>query len=204
MPLDEKDVVTDRFKAPRNGDPLEESLHMILEMLGEDPARQGLEKTPHRVAQSLRFLTSGYRQDLDKILNGALFDVAYDEMVIVKDIEVFSLCEHHLLPFFGRCHVAYIPNKRVIGLSKIPRLVDVFARRLQVQERLTTQIAETIMEEIHPQGVGVIIEARHLCMIMRGVEKQNSVAVTSAMLGVFRDEHRTREEFLALARGSKQ
>lgn len=204
MPLDEKDVVTDRFKAPRNGDPLEESLHMILEMLGEDPARQGLEKTPHRVAQSLRFLTSGYRQDLDKILNGALFDVAYDEMVIVKDIEVFSLCEHHLLPFFGRCHVAYIPNKRVIGLSKIPRLVDVFARRLQVQERLTTQIAETIMEEIHPQGVGVIIEARHLCMIMRGVEKQNSVAVTSAMLGVFRDEHRTREEFLALVRGSKQ
>lgn len=204
MPLDEKDVVTDRFKAPRNGDPLEESLHMILEMLGENPARQGLEKTPHRVAQSLRFLTSGYRQDLDKILNGALFDVAYDEMVIVKDIEVFSLCEHHLLPFFGRCHVAYIPNKRVIGLSKIPRLVDVFARRLQVQERLTTQIAETIMEEIHPQGVGVIIEARHLCMIMRGVEKQNSVAVTSAMLGVFRDEHRTREEFLALVRGSKQ
>lgn len=204
MPLDEKDVVMDRFKAPRNGDPLEESLHMILEMLGEDPARQGLERTPHRVAQSLRFLTSGYRQDLDKILNGALFDVAYDEMVIVKDIEVFSLCEHHLLPFFGRCHVAYIPSKKVIGLSKIARLVDVFARRLQVQERLTTQIAETIMEKIHPQGVGVIIEARHLCMIMRGVEKQNSVAVTSAMLGVFRDEHRTREEFLALVRGSKQ
>ena len=179
---------------------MEAHLREIIEMLGEDPDRQGLLRTPHRVAQSLNFLTSGYRQDMDKILNGALFDVAYDEMVIVRDIEIFSLCEHHLLPFFGRCHVAYIPDKRVIGLSKIPRLVDVFARRLQIQERLTQQIAETIMEKIHPHGVGVIIEARHLCMIMRGVEKQNSVAITSHMLGVFRDEQRTREEFLTLAR----
>lgn len=179
---------------------MEERLREIIEMLGEDPERQGLERTPHRVAESLRFLTSGYQQDIDKVLNGALFDVAYDEMVIVRDIEIFSLCEHHLLPFFGRCHVAYIPDKRVIGLSKIPRLVDVFARRLQIQERLTQQIAETIMEKIRPQGVGVIVEARHLCMIMRGVEKQNSVAVTSHMLGVFREEQRTRDEFLTLVR----
>ena len=149
----------------------------------------------------MRFLTSGYHQDVDQVLNGALYSVAYDEMVIVKDIEVFSLCEHHLLPFFGRCHVAYVPTDRVIGLSKIPRLVDMFARRLQVQERLTTQIAETIMEKIKPQGVGVVIEAKHLCMIMRGVEKQNSVAVTSAMLGVFRDSDQTRAEFLRLVRG---
>lgn len=179
---------------------MEEHLRKVIEMLGEDPARQGLERTPRRVARSLQFLTSGYRQNLDKLINGALFDVTYDEMVIVRDIEIFSLCEHHLLPFFGRCHVAYIPDKKVIGLSKIPRLVDVFARRLQIQERLTQQIGETIMEKIHPQGVGVIIEARHLCMIMRGVEKQNSVAVTSHMLGVFREQHRTREEFLTLVR----
>jgi GTP cyclohydrolase I len=172
----------------------------MLRHLGEDAGRDGLRMTPQRVARSLRFLTSGYRQDVHKVLNGALYNVVYDEMVIVRDIEVFSLCEHHLLPFFGRCHVAYIPTQKVIGLSKIPRLVDVFARRLQVQERLTTQIAETIMEKIKPQGVGVIIEARHLCMIMRGVEKQNSVAVTSAMLGVFRDEQETREEFLQLVR----
>jgi GTP cyclohydrolase I len=152
------------------------------------------------VARSLRFLTSGYQQDVDKVLNGALYSVAYDEMVIVKDIEVFSLCEHHLLPFFGRCHVAYIPNGKVIGLSKIPRLVDVFARRLQVQERLTVQVAETIMEKIKPRGVGVIIEARHLCMIMRGVEKQNSVAVTSHMLGEFRECEMTRSEFLRLVK----
>lgn len=183
------------------GDPrMEEQLREIIEMLGEDPTRQGLERTPKRVARSLHFLTSGYRQNLDEIINDALFDVTYDEMVIVRDIEIFSLCEHHLLPFFGRCHVAYIPDKKVIGLSKIPRLVDVFARRLQIQERLTQQIAETIMEKVRPQGVGVIIEARHLCMIMRGVEKQNSVAVTSHMLGVFREEHRTREEFLTLVR----
>jgi GTP cyclohydrolase I len=181
-------------------DPLEESVRVFLRQLGEDPKREGLLRTPQRVARSLRFLTSGYQQDVDKVLNGALYSVAYDEMVIVKDIEIFSLCEHHLLPFFGRCHVAYIPTDKVIGLSKIPRLVDVFARRLQVQERLTNQIAETIMERIKPLGVGVVIEAKHLCMIMRGVEKQNSVAVTSAMLGVFRDEIETREEFLSLAR----
>lgn len=182
-------------------DPIETSMQVILAELGETPGRDGLVKTPHRVAKSLRFLTSGYHQNVDKVLNGALFDVAYDEMVIVKDIEVFSLCEHHLLPFFGRCHVAYIPRKKVIGLSKLPRLVDMFARRLQVQERLTNQIAGIIMEKINPQGVGVVIEARHLCMIMRGVEKQNSVAVTSSMQGVFREEQRTREEFLSLVRG---
>jgi GTP cyclohydrolase I len=181
-------------------DPLEEAVRTLIRGVGEDPAREGLQRTPLRVAQSMRFLTSGYRQDVDRVLNNALYSVAYDEMVIVKDIEIFSLCEHHLLPFFGRCHVAYIPTQKVIGLSKIPRLVDVFARRLQVQERLTTQIAETIMEKIKPLGVGVVIEAQHLCMIMRGVEKQNSVAVTSAMLGVFRDEIETREEFLSLVR----
>jgi GTP cyclohydrolase IA len=182
-------------------DPIRAACDRILRELGEDPQRDGLRKTPERVAKSLRYLTGGYRQDVDKVLNGALFPVAYDEMVIVRDIEVFSLCEHHLLPFFGRCHVAYLPRRKVVGLSKIPRLVDVFAHRLQVQERLTTQIAQTIMEKVRPQGVGVIIEARHLCMIMRGVEKQNSVAVTSAMLGVFRDNAQTRQEFLNLVRG---
>jgi GTP cyclohydrolase I len=179
-------------------DLMESAVREILREMGEDPSRDGLIRTPARVAKSLRYLTSGYGQDIDKVLNGALFSVAYDEMVIVKDIEVFSMCEHHLLPFFGRCHVAYVPSNKVIGLSKLPRLVDVFARRLQVQERLTTQIAETIMEKIKPQGVGVIVEARHLCMIMRGVEKQNSIAVTSAMLGVFRDCDQTRAEFLRL------
>lgn len=179
-------------------DSLAEAVRSILRGLGENPDREGLLKTPDRVAESLRSLTQGYHQDVDKVLNGALYSVSYDEMVIVKDIEIFSLCEHHLLPFFGRCHVAYVPTDKVIGLSKIPRLVDVFARRLQVQERLTTQIAETIMEKIHPQGVAVVIEARHLCMIMRGVEKQNSVAVTSSMLGVFRDCDQTRAEFLRL------
>ena len=155
-------------------DPIAGAVRKMIAEIGEDPDREGIQKTPARVAKSLRFLTSGYHQDIDKVLNGALYSVAYDEMVIVKDIEIFSMCEHHLLPFFGRCHVAYVPNGKVIGLSKIPRIVDVFARRLQVQERLTVQIAETIMEKIKPQGVGVIIEARHLCMIMRGVEKQNS------------------------------
>lgn len=181
-------------------DPIEDAVRGILRELGEDPQREGILKSPQRVAQSLRFLTSGYTQDIDKVLNGALYSVNYDEMVIVKDIEIFSLCEHHLLPFFGRCHVAYLPNQKVIGLSKIPRLVDIFARRLQVQERLTVQIAETIMDRIKPQGVGVIIEARHLCMIMRGVEKQNSIAVTSHMLGLFRDCDVTRSEFLRLIR----
>jgi GTP cyclohydrolase I len=183
-----------------SADPMAGAVRKLLAEVGEDPDREGIQKTPARVAKSLRFLTSGYHQDIDKVLNGALYSVAYDEMVIVKDIEIFSMCEHHLLPFFGRCHVAYVPNGRVIGLSKIPRIVDVFARRLQVQERLTVQIAETIMEKIKPQGVGVIIEARHLCMIMRGVEKQNSVAVTSHMLGAFRECEGTRSEFLRLVK----
>ena len=182
-------------------DPLRDEIGSILRHRGEDPAREGLIQTPQRVADSLRFLTAGYHQDVDKVLNGALYSVAYDEMVIVKDIEIFSLCEHHLLPFFGRCHIAYVPTTKVVGLSKLPRLVDVFARRLQVQERLTNQIAETIMDKINPQGVGVVIEAKHLCMVMRGVEKQNCVAVTAAMLGVFRDSQQTREEFLSLVRG---
>jgi GTP cyclohydrolase I len=175
-----------------------EEVRRILTMLGEDPARDGLKKTPERVDRALRYLTSGYQKDADSLLNGALFDVAYDEMVIVKNIEVFSLCEHHLLPFFGTCHVAYIPNGKIIGLSKIPRLVDMYARRFQVQERLTTQVAETINTKIRPRGVAVVIEAKHLCMIMRGVEKQNSVAVTSSMLGSFKDDQNTRNEFLNL------
>ncbi len=175
-----------------------EDIRHILTELGEDPARDGLVKTPQRVDSALRYLTSGYKKDADQILNGAMFDVAYDEMVIVKHIEVFSLCEHHLLPFFGKCHVAYIPNGKVIGLSKIPRLVDMYARRLQVQERLTMQVAETINSKINPKGVAVVIEAQHLCMIMRGVEKQNSIAVTSSMLGDFKDNQNTRNEFLNL------
>ena len=170
----------------------------ILSSLGEDPAREGLQRTPHRVEQALRFLTSGYRTDVQKIVNGALYEVKYDEMVVVKDIEFFSLCEHHLLPFFGKIHVAYLPRNRVIGLSKIPRIVDVFARRLQIQERLTQQVAQTIQDTIEPVGVGVICEARHFCMMMRGVEKQHSGAMTSAMLGAFRDLKETRDEFLSL------
>jgi GTP cyclohydrolase I len=170
----------------------------ILAELGQDPGREGLEKTPERVEKALRFLTGGYAQDPVQLLNEALFTVSYDEMVIIKDIEVFSLCEHHLLPFFGKAHVAYIPKGKVVGLSKIPRLVDVFARRLQVQERLTVEIAEAIEHSIRPRGVGVVIEAMHLCMIMRGVEKQNSVAVTSCMRGAFREQQKTREEFLSL------
>ena len=171
----------------------------LLQRLDEDPTRDGLLKTPERVEKAMAFLTKGYREDPTTILQGAMFDVDYDEMVIVKDIEMFSLCEHHMLPFFGRVHVAYIPNGKVIGLSKIPRLIDVFARRLQVQERLTQQIADAIQEAIAPQGVGVVIEARHLCMMMRGVEKQNSSTVTSAMRGVF-SKQSTRAEFLSLVR----
>ena len=175
----------------------------ILGKLGEDPSREGLARTPERFEKAMRFLTSGYSMQLDEIINGALFSVKYDEMVIVKDIEFFSLCEHHLLPFFGKVHVAYLPGDRVIGLSKIPRIVDMFARRLQVQERLTQQIAETIMEVLEPRGVGVVCEARHFCMMMRGVEKQHSGTVTSAMLGDFRDHQGTRQEFLSLvSRGS--
>jgi GTP cyclohydrolase IA len=172
----------------------------ILEEIGEDPQRDGLKRTPERVDRAMRYLTSGYKMNVGQILNGALFDVAYDEMVIVKNIEMFSLCEHHLLPFFGKCHVAYIPDGKVIGLSKVPRIVDMFARRLQVQERLTMEVAETINSSIKPKGVAVVIEAQHLCMIMRGVEKQHSVAVTSSMLGVFQDNQNTRNEFLNLVR----
>jgi GTP cyclohydrolase I len=170
----------------------------VLARLGEDPQRDGLVRTPQRVDQALKFLTSGYRIDVKKLVNGALYEVKYDEMVVVKDIEFFSLCEHHLLPFFGKMHVAYLPHDRVIGLSKIPRIVDAFARRLQIQERLTQQVAHTIQEAIDPVGVGVICEARHFCMMMRGVEKQHSGAMTSAMLGAFRDKKKTRDEFLAL------
>jgi GTP cyclohydrolase I len=175
-----------------------EMMRSILAMIGEDPNREGLRQTPERFEKALRYLTSGYRQSAAKVLNGAVFSVCYDEMVLIKDIDVFSLCEHHILPFFGKCHVAYIPDKRVVGLSKIPRLVNMFARRLQIQERLTNQIAKAIEESIHPLGVGVVIEARHLCMAMRGVEKQRSETVTSAMLGAFRDNQQTRQEFLAL------
>jgi len=175
----------------------------IIKLIGEDPNREGLRKTPERYEKALKFLTSGYLQNADNILNGATFSVAYDEMVVVKDIEFFSLCEHHVLPFFGKCHVAYLPNKRVIGLSKVARLVNMFARRLQIQERLTSQIASAIEEKISPEGVGVVIEARHLCMQMRGVEKQCGQAVTSAMLGGFRHNKQTRDEFLALIRTNK-
>jgi GTP cyclohydrolase I len=175
-----------------------EIIRQLLAELGEDPSREGLRDTPKRVEKSMRFLTSGYAANVDEVLNNALFTVDYNEMVIVKDIDFYSLCEHHLLPFFGRCHVAYIPQGRVIGLSKIPRLVDIFARRLQIQERFTSQIAQTIEEKLNPLGVAVVVEATHLCMSMRGVEKQNSFAVTSAMLGVFHSDARTRMEFLEL------
>ena len=182
-----------------NGFSTQEMYSEILNRLGEDASRDGLVRTPERVEKSMAFLTKGYNEDPAKILRGALFDVDYDEMVIVKDIEMFSLCEHHMLPFFGRVHVAYIPNGKVVGLSKIPRLIEVFARRLQVQERLTRQIADAIGEAIEPQGVGVVIEARHLCMMMRGIEKQNSTTVTSAMVGCFQQKE-TRAEFLSLVR----
>ena len=177
---------------------MQDIIRQLLTELGEDPSREGLIDTPKRVEKSLRFLTNGYAADVDAVLNNALFTVDYNEMLIVKDIDFYSLCEHHLLPFFGKCHVAYIPQGQVVGLSKIPRLVDMFARRLQVQERLTNQIAETLREKIRPLGVAVVMEASHLCMSMRGVEKQNSVAVTSAMLGVFQHDARTRMEFLDL------
>ena len=172
----------------------------MLLQLGEDPGRDGLQRTPERVEKALQFLTSGYRTDIHHIVNGAFYEVKYDEMVVVKDIEFFSLCEHHMLPFFGKVHVAYLPKARVIGLSKIPRIVDAFARRLQIQERLTQQVAQTLQEVLDPVGVGVICEARHLCMMMRGVEKQHSAAVTSAMFGCFREEQETRSEFLSLIR----
>jgi GTP cyclohydrolase IA len=178
----------------------EDLVREMLVRLGEDPQREGLVRTPVRVQKAFEFLTKGYNEDPESMLKKALFTVTYDEMVIVKDVEMFSLCEHHMLPFFGKVHVAYIPNGKVIGLSKIPRLIEIFSRRLQIQERLTTQIAETIQKVIQPQGVGVVIEARHLCMMMRGVEKQHSAAVTSSMLGCFREEEETRQEFLSLIR----
>lgn len=179
---------------------MQDLIRQLLAGLGEDPAREGLLDTPKRVEKSLKFLTSGYQVDVRKLINNALFSVDYSEMVIVKDIDFYSLCEHHLLPFFGKCHVAYLPRERVIGLSKIPRIVDAFSRRLQVQERLTNEIAETILDAIDPLGVGVVMEGTHLCMSMRGVEKQNSFAITSAMLGTFRSDPRTRSEFLTLIR----
>jgi len=187
-----------KVMASKKNTPIAPLVKQILESLGEDPLREGLARTPERVERALQFLTSGYRIDVSEVVNGALFAVKYDEMVIMKDIEFFSMCEHHMLPFFGKVHVAYIPRDKVVGLSKLPRIVDVFARRLQIQERMTQQIAQTIQEIIEPVGVGVICEARHFCMMMRGVEKQHSGAVTSAMLGAFRDRKETRDEFLSL------
>jgi GTP cyclohydrolase I len=187
-------------ESPLNGVSTQELYRELLSRIGEDPTRDGLLRTPERMEKSMAFLTRGYKMDVTEVLHNALFDVDYDEMVIVKDIEFFSQCEHHLLPFFGKAHIAYVPEGKVIGLSKIPRLVDVFSRRLQVQERLTRQIGEAITEAIHPQGVAVILEAQHLCMMMRGVEKQHSSTVTSAMLGVFKTQLQTRNEFLSLVR----
>jgi GTP cyclohydrolase I len=185
-------------------DPIERNVEQMLQELGEDPTRDGLLKTPSRVAKAMRFFTRGYQQDPAEILTGALFDVDYDEMVLVRDIDFYSLCEHHMVPFFGRVHVGYIPNGKVVGLSKIPRTVDVFARRLQVQERLTMDVAQTIEEVLRPRGVGVVVEAKHLCMMMRGVEKQNSFAITSSMRGSFESDSKTRAEFMELIRHRKE
>ena len=190
------DAVADRDETSR----LRALVRELLVQLGEDPEREGLQKTPARVEKALRYLTRGYRQDADEVLNGALFTTKYDEMVIVRDIDFFSLCEHHLLPFYGKCHVAYIPNKKIVGLSKIPRVVEIFSRRLQVQERLTCQIAETLQEKLKPKGVAVVVQGYHLCMMMRGVEKQNTFAVTSSMQGRFRTDEKSRSEFLDLIR----
>lgn len=192
--------VDSKVNCPSRPGSIASLVRQLIEVIGEDPDREGLRKTPERFEKALCYLTSGYRQDAAKLLNGAMFEVAYDQMVVVRDIELYSLCEHHMLPFFGKCHVGYIPGKRVIGLSKVARLVNLYARRLQLQERLTRQIAQALMEHAAPQGVGVVVEARHLCMVMRGVEKQHSRAVTSAMLGVFRQNVQTREEFLSLIR----
>lgn len=198
----EEEIVLHSTELGEKGESVAALVRKMIVLLGEDPEREGLRKTPERFEKAMKFLTSGYHQNLDTVMNGATFSVSYDEMVIVKDIEFFSLCEHHLLPFFGKAHIAYLPQKRVLGLSKIARLVNVFARRLQIQERMTSQIADAIQEKIAPHGVGVIIEARHLCMQMRGVEKQHGQAVTSAMLGSFRHNKQTRDEFLALIRSS--
>ncbi len=192
------DPVADDFPARPPDPALEEAVRTLLRRIGEDAAREGLARTPRRVSDTLRFLTSGYGIDVDAVINGAVYREDVDEMVVVKDIELYSLCEHHVLPFFGKCHVAYLPKGRVIGLSKVPRIVDAFARRLQVQERLTVQIARAIESHLKPVGVGVVIEASHLCMMMRGVEKQNSKAITSCMLGRFRSDEKTRAEFLNL------
>ncbi len=186
------------------GDPIEGLVTTLLKELGEDPGRNGLERTPARVARAFRFLTGGYEQEPATILNDALFQVSYDEMVVVKDIDFYSLCEHHLLPFFGRVHVAYIPNGKIVGLSKLPRLVEMFSRRLQVQERLTTEIAGTIESVLAPRGVGVVVEAIHLCMMMRGIEKQNTFAITSSMRGAFNADPKTRAEFMELIRHRKE
>ena len=183
-------------------DAIQALIEQLLVHLGENPTRDGLVKTPERVAKAFRFFTQGYQEDPEAILNGALFPIEYDEMVVIRDIDFFSLCEHHLLPFYGKCHVAYLPNGRIVGLSKIPRLVEVYSRRLQVQERLTMQIAEALQQKLNPQGVAVVMEARHLCMMMRGVETPNAVAVTSSMQGVFQSQQKTREEFLQLIRRS--
>lgn len=182
---------------------MRETIRELLKGLGENPDREGLAKTPERVEKAMKFFTKGYAENPVEVLNNALFEEDYDEMVIVKDIDVFSLCEHHLLPFFGKCHIAYIPQRKIVGLSKLARMVEIFSRRLQVQERLTTQIAETISETLHPLGVGVVVEAQHLCMIMRGVEKQNSIAITSSMLGSFRSNVETRMEFMDLIKGKR-
>jgi GTP cyclohydrolase IA len=198
-----RDFEASGVSASGGNDPLERVALSWLEMLGEDPTREGLRATPGRMAKALRFLTSGYHQDPGEVLNGAVFEEPYDEMVIVQDIDFYSLCEHHLLPFFGKAHVAYIPNGKIIGLSKIPRIVDLYARRLQVQERLTQQIASCLEEAVRPLGVGVVMEGFHLCMAMRGVEKQNSTATTSAMLGLFRHDRGTRAEFMNLIRKSR-
>ncbi len=184
----------------QEGPTIASAMEEVLRQLGEDPKREGLLKTPERVEKALRFLTSGYQKDLRQVVNGAMFSVKDDEMVIVKDIEFFSMCEHHMLPFFGKVHVAYLPKQRVVGLSKIPRIVDMFARRLQLQERMTQEIAQSLQDVLDPLGVGVVCEARHFCMMMRGVEKQHSGAVTSAMLGAFRSHKETRDEFLSLLR----
>ena len=210
--LDAVQVFPPREAAHQNGDRskivrptqerVEEMYREILAFVGEDPNREGLLRTPHRVAEALKFLTSGYQQDVPTLLNGAIFQEDYDDMVVVKDIEFYSQCEHHLLPFFGKAHVAYIPNGRIVGLSKIPRLVDMFSRRLQVQERLTTQIAEALEEALQPKGVAVVLEGAHTCMRMRGVQKQESSMVTSHVMGAFRTDRATRQEFMALVKGS--
>jgi GTP cyclohydrolase I len=197
-----QEILLDEGK-PRDARTIAYHLREIIRLIGEDPDREGLRKTPERYEKAIKFLTSGYHQNVDHLLNGATFSVCYDEMVLVKDIEFFSLCEHHLLPFLGKAHVAYLPTNKVLGLSKVARLVNMFARRLQIQERMTSQIAKSIEEKIAPQGVGVIIEAQHLCMQMRGVEKQHGQAVTSAMLGEFRNNKQTRDEFLSLVRNKQ-